>query len=174
MKEFELEKGEHTVKSVRKHWFVFVLELLPYAILAALPLALPRAIELAPVPLLTIDFSSPLARTLLSVWWLGVWTGAFAAFTRYFLNLWVLTNMRVVDIHQKSFFHRDVSSLVLSRVQDITVETKGLMYSLLDIGTINVQSAGAIERFTIRGIPHPAMLRDIILKYVPNPDAAGL
>jgi hypothetical protein len=64
--------------------------------------------------------------------------------------------------------------LVLNRVQDITVITKGIMYSLLNIGNINVQSAGASERFHIRGIPRPTQLRDIILRYVPNPNETGL
>ena len=175
MKEFELEQGEHVVRQVRKHWFIFVLQLLPFAILAILPLALPRLIELANVANLPVpNFANPVVRALLATWWLAVWTGAFSIFTRYYLNLWVLTNMRIVDIHQKGFFRREVSSLLLNRIQDVTVESEGIIVSLLDIGDITVQSAGAVDRFHMRGIPHPAQLRDIILKYVPNGDTPAV
>ena len=95
-----------------------------------------------------------------------MWGGAFAIFTRYFLNLWVVTNQRIVDMHQKSFFSREVSSLLLDRVQDVTVDTEGVLPSLLDIGDINVQTAGAVNRFSMCGLGHPSQLRDIILKYV--------
>ncbi|MBI3572438.1 PH domain-containing protein [Candidatus Kaiserbacteria bacterium] len=168
MKEFELEPGEHVVETVRKHWFLFLADLLPFAILAILPLVIPAALRTAG-PLQTLaasfNFSLPLARVALALWWLLVWSAAFNSFTRYFLNAWILTNQRVVEIKQYGFFNREVSSLFLNRVEDVTTDTIGILVSLLDIGDINVQTAGTIERFTMRGIPHPAMLRDLILKY---------
>ena len=65
MKEFELEPGEHVVKQVRKHWFVFLTELLPYAIMAVLPFAAPKLLMLAPpmaIYATFFDFTTPLAR----------------------------------------------------------------------------------------------------------------
>ncbi len=175
MKEFELEADEHVVAQVRRHWFLFVLELLPFAILAVAPFALPPLISLvgpfagpaAPYAA-WLSFDSPLARVGLGVWLLFVWTGAWGSFTRYFLDTWVLTNERLVDIDQRAYFHRQVSSLLLTRVQDVTIEVSGLLPSLLDIGTIKVQSAGAMNEFEMRGIPRPQQMRDLILKYVPE------
>ena len=169
MKEFELEPGEHVVQELRKHWFLFVLELLPYAILAILPFALPKILLIAPplapyAPIL--NFHEPLMRTALGVWLLICWTAAWGAFTRYFLNAWILTNQRIVDIKQRGYFNREVSSLLLPRVQDVTTDVYGVLPSLLNIGTIKVQSAGAEVEFCMRGIPRPEQARDIILKYV--------
>lgn len=178
MKEFELEPGEHVVRQMRKHWFVFLAELLPYAILAVLPLAIPAFMRVAG-PLAqyadAIVWSDPVVRVVLGAWWLMIWVAAFNTFTRYFLNLWVLTNERIVDIKQRGFFNREVSSLLLNRVQDVTIDTEGLMPSLLDFGDIHVQSAGASERFVMRGIPLPMQMRDLILKYVSvHPSSAGI
>lgn len=171
MNELHLEPGEEIVLHLRKHWFVFLLELLPFALLAVAPLALPGLMTLFAVPVaLEISFDTAVGRAFLGVWWLILWTGAFATFTRYYLNSWILTNMRLIDIDQRRFFHREISSLVLNRVQDITVETKGVLYSLLNIGSINVQSAGTTEHFLMKGIDHPNRLRDTILTYVPNPE----
>ncbi len=168
MKEFELEPGEHVVLQTRKHWFLFLAELLPYAILAVIPLALPGLLALttysAPYAPL-VDYRAPLLRAALGVWLLLTWTLAWSAFTRYFLNAWVLTNRRIVDIKQRGYWNREVSSILLSRVQDVTTDVAGALPSLLGIGAITVQSAGAVEKFSMRGIPRPEEMRDVILKY---------
>ena len=169
MKEFELEPGESVVRQTRKHWFLFVIELVPYAILAVLPLALPNLLSLVPQTIpyaVTINYREPLMRAALGIWLLFVWTGAWSAFTRYFLNAWVLTNQRIVDIKQRGYFNREVSSVLLNRVQDVTTDVIGVLPSFLGIGTINVQSAGAMNEFRMQGIPRPEEMRDLILKYV--------
>src|SRR3989344_2427580 len=98
MKEFELEPGEHVVKELRKHWFLFLGELLPFAILIVLPFALPKLLMLA-TPFAGyapyFDYQTPFMRAALGVWLLVCWTSAWGAFTRYFLNAWVLTNQRI-------------------------------------------------------------------------------
>jgi hypothetical protein len=178
MNEFELEPGETVVLSVRKHWFIFLAELLPYAIIAVIPFALPRAIEFAP-PLATyasfFDYSTPTARAALGVWLLVTWTGAWGTFTKYFLNAWILTNKRIVEIKQRRYFAREVSSLFLSRVQDVTSTVTGVLPSLLGIGDIKVQTAAEEVEFVMHGVPHPDHLRDMVLKYVPEePETTGV
>lgn len=169
MKEFELEPGEHVVKESRKHWFLFLGELLPYAVLTLIPFILPFVLSYAP-PLAPyaerINYGEPAQRAILGVWLLVVWTSAWGAFTRYFLNAWVLTNQRIVNIKQRSFWNREVSSLLLPRVQDVTTDVAGVLPSLLGIGDIKVQSAGEDVEFIMHGIPLPEQMRDIILKYV--------
>ncbi|MHB8860271.1 MAG: PH domain-containing protein [Minisyncoccota bacterium] len=175
MKEFELEPGEHVVLQARKHWFLFLAELLPYAILAVIPFALPKILLLvsATAPYATyFEYHTIATRSVLGVWLLVTWTSAWGAFTRYFLNVWVLTNQRIVDIKQRSYFNREVSSLFLSRVQDVTTDVEGVLPSLLGIGDITVQSAGTVDEFHMRGIPRPEQMRDIILKYVSS-DSKG-
>ena len=169
MKEFELEPGEHVVREARKHWFLFLGELLPYAILAAIPFALPKLIVLAPSLAsyaALFAYHTPLTRAVLGIWLLIAWTSAWGVFTRYFLNLWVLTNQRIVDIKQRGYFNREVSSLFLSRVQDVTTNVRGALPSLLGIGDIQVQTAGEDVEFVMHGIPRPEEMRDIILRYV--------
>lgn len=169
MKEFELEPGEHVVLQVRKHWLLFVIELLPYAIMMVIPFALPKLLILAPPVAKYVaffDYSTQLSRAALSVWLLVVWTGAWGAFTKYFLNAWVLTNERIVNIKQRRFFSREVSSLFLSRVQDVTTDVSGVLQSFLSIGNIKVQTAAEDIEFIMHGIPHPEQMRDLVLKYV--------
>jgi hypothetical protein len=171
LKEFELEDGELVVRETRRHWLLFVVELLPYASFAILPLAIPKLFFLlAPATTFTaaVDFSTALMRAAYGIWLLVVWTAAWGAFTRYYLNAWVLTNLRIVTIKQQGYFSREVSSVLLNRVQDVTTEVHGVLASFLDIGNINVQSAGALNEFHMQGIPYPGHMRDLILKHVPD------
>jgi len=171
MREFELEPGEHVVLHVRKHWFIFLSELLPYAIMAAVPFALHNLLTLVPTFSVYADFftyGTHLSRAMLGVWLLIVWTGAWGAFTKYFLNAWILTNQRIVTIKQRGFFRREVASLLLTRVQDVTSSVVGVVRSLLGIGNIKVQSAGAEVEFTMRDIPRPEHMRNLIIKYIPE------
>ena len=171
MKEFELEPGEHVVRQTRKHWILFIAELLPYAILVVIPFALPKLLLLAQ-PLAEYStlftYTSPTARAILGVWLLVTWTSAWGTFTRYFLNVWVLTNQRIVNVKQHGFFRREVSSLLISRVQDVTTSVIGVLSSILNIGDIKVQSAGTEIEFIMHGIPLPEHMRDSILQYVPT------
>lgn len=169
MKEFELEPGEHVIREARTHWFLFVVGLLPFAILAVIPFAIPGFLKFSSVlaPYASFfDFSNSEMRMALGVWLLLVWTGAWSAFTRYFLNVWILTNQRIVAVKQYNYFNRGVSSLLLNRVQDVTTDVAGLLPSLLGIGNITVQSAGAVNEFHMKGIPRPEQMRDLIFKYV--------
>lgn len=174
MKEFELEPGEHVVLSVRKHWFLFLVELLPYAIMAIIPFALPKFLALTPsmaAYAAFFEFNTHLSRAALGVWLLIVWTGAWGAFTKYFLNAWVLTSQRIVNIKQRRFFSREVSSLFLSRIQDVTSDVSGIIASLLGIGDIKAQTAAEDVEFVMHGIPRPEQMRELILKYVPEDDS---
>jgi hypothetical protein len=172
MQQFALEPGERIIRSARKHWFLFATGLLPYAILAVIPFAIPSMLRLTPAAVPALDALNThraLWHGALGVWLLVVWTGAWGSFTRYFLNLWVLTNERIVDIKQFGYFNRKVSSLMLHRVQDVTTDVVGVIPSFLGIGGITVQSAGAVDEFHMRGIPHPEEMRDLILRYAGEP-----
>ncbi|MFI5260639.1 MAG: PH domain-containing protein [Candidatus Paceibacteria bacterium] len=178
MREFELEPGEHPVLTARKHWFLFLGELLPYAILIALPFALPKLLVAAPALAKyagIFDYHTIEMRALLGVWLLVMWTSAWGAFTRYYLNAWIVTNHRIVDIKQRGYFNREVSSLFLSKIQDVTTDVKGILPSLLNIGKIKVQTAGEDVEFVMNGIPRPEQVRNIILRYVSvDPKSSGV
>src|ERR1051326_7308467 len=147
MEEFELEPGESITIAVRTHWLLFVLELLPYFIFALVPLFIfPVAAHFASgTPAVAenlaqyLSVANPWVRLFLGMWWLVMWTGAFNAFTRYYLDQWIVTTTRIVDIHQFGFFRRHVSSFLLNHVQDVTTDVSGVLPTLFGFGTLRVE-----------------------------------
>ncbi|MEK7201197.1 MAG: PH domain-containing protein [Patescibacteria group bacterium] len=184
MEEFELEPGEQVMRTVRKHWLVFLGMLLPYIFLALIPLFLPgiftwatRAYPAFGDSLVAFNLMNPLVRVGLGVWWLILWIGAFNAFTSYFLNVWIITSQRIVHIQQFRFFERRVSSFLLVRVQDVTTNIDGILADLFGFGCVQVETAGtASSKFVMDGVADPVGMRDLIMREIAllHPPASGV
>ena len=185
MEEFALEPGEKIILSVRKHWFLFLMQMLPFLLLAYIPTLAPKVMESfvraaphAPDAAAWFTLANPWFRLFLGVWWLLLWILAFNVFTAYFLNLWIITSTRIVKIRQYGFFSRQVSSFLLSHIQDVTTTVDGLFATLLDYGTVRAETAGeASETFKMTGIPDPTGIRDLIMKEIADhhlSDKAGV
>lgn len=173
MEEFELEPGEEIVTSVRVHIFVLIVRMLPYLFMALVPWFLLAFLSIfsgfAPEAASTFGgFALPshVWRFFIGTWLLFTWIGAFTTFTKYYLTVWVITNLRIVDIKQRSFFSREVSSFMLTRVQDVTTDISGLLATLFHFGRLSVETAGHDEVFALNGIASPADIRDIIMRQV--------
>src|SRR3989338_8473030 len=71
----------------------------------------------------------------------------------YYLDIWIITSERIVDIEQKGLFNREISEFTLDKVQDITVEVPDLLATTLKSGNIIIQTAGE-RSFSIKQIPN--------------------
>ncbi|MEY4731750.1 MAG: hypothetical protein RL681_696 [Candidatus Parcubacteria bacterium] len=159
----ELHENERVMKAVRQHWFVFVLEMFFLIILALLPLLefiLPSAARFLGI---SLSLGSP-ALFLTATWFLFVWVTFFVVWTNYYLDTWIVTDKRVIDIEQKGLFNRSVSECSLDRVQDVTTEVKGFLPTLLRYGDVTIQTAGEQERFVMRNVPEPYSIKDAIVR----------
>jgi uncharacterized membrane protein YdbT with pleckstrin-like domain len=81
--------------------------------------------------------------------------------------MWVITDRRIIHIEQDRLFVREVTTISLERVQDASVRYGSFIETLLDFGTICVESAGADENEIImHGVPHPNDTKRIVLGLV--------
>lgn len=79
----------------------------------------------------------------------------YQQFLDYWLDLWILTTRRIINIEQTGLFSRVRSEVRLYRVQDVTSEIHGLVRSLFDFGMVYIQTAGEQHRFTFEDIARP-------------------
>lgn len=87
----------------------------------------------------------------------------FIIFVLYYLNMHIITQIRIVDIDQEGLFRHTVSTLNISQIEDVTSDTTGIFGTLFDYGTVYIQTAGAVERFEMDNVPKPAQLTKIII-----------
>ena len=100
------------------------------------------------------------------VYLLFIWLYFLLVWTDYYLDVWIVTDKRIINIELKSLFARTVSEQKLYRIQDVTSELKGFFSTILDFGTVYVQTAGEKERFIFKQIPNPYGVARKILKIV--------
>ena len=161
----QFETGEELIKVVRKHWFIISIELFGIALLALLPLFTVLAYLLLPSDLLPF--------TLQQYWVVFIFASALwctvcimmaaMAWTHYYLDLWIITDRRIIVVDQIGFFNRKVGSFRLERLQDIKVSVNGIIPTFLNFGTIRAQTASAAEsNFKNTGLPDPRGLQSLI------------
>lgn len=88
----------------------------------------------------------------------------YQAWVIYYLNIWIVTNKRVVNVEQKSLFHREVAELQLDKVQDVSSDVRGLVPTILKYGTIEVQTASEQDKFIFNRVPNPDTVASQILE----------
>jgi len=161
-----LELGENVIVEVRKHWIVFVGQALLYFMVALIPLLFYFFMNIYMPNLLDFDISgnkNALLLYLYTVWVLFVWLMFFVDWTKYYLDVWYVTEKRIIAIEQKRIFDREVSNLRFDKIQDVTLDVHGFLPTLLKFGNIKVQTASEdSKKFYINTVRHPENIRKII------------
>ena len=167
LQKLELEAGEEIVRIIRRHWFVIVTQLIGIAVIAIVPiffltvlLNLPSTLNVFALPF----EKYPAHITFFITTWLLLSTmSGFVVWTMYCLDLWVITNRRLITIKQSGFFYRNVATFRLERLQDVQYTINGMVQTFFDYGTVSAQTAGESEaEFRSFGLPDPETIQALI------------
>jgi hypothetical protein len=159
--------GQHSEERIilflRRHWFIFFIHLL--SVLGAI---LGLILAFIFFNLFEGNLSQTEYYNLLlfgeSLGTLFIWNLFFILWLDFYLDAWIVTNERIINIDQKGFFNREISELKLTKIQDVTSEIIGVIPTLLDYGDIYVQTAGEVEHFKFLQIPHPNEVKNLIVQ----------
>jgi hypothetical protein len=170
-----LHEGEEILAKHHKHWFVLVSDTLPLLVLFAIPYLLIFFTKQTIQRIQEGTMQLPISDTIYNMifdpnvlifagagWFLLMWVRFFMIWTDYYLDVWIATNKRIIDIDQKGLFNREVSECRYEQVQDVTVEIHGIIATMLNFGEIHVQTAGEKREIIIKGVARPNKLRDFI------------
>lgn len=159
--ELPLEPGEQVIITCRKHWVVYWLDAIALFVLFLLPYVVYRVLGLDHA----IDFSGKnynLAVFFYAGWFLLLWAYFFIVWTNVYLDAWIITDRRIIDIDQISLFHRKVSDFRIEKIQNITIEEGGFIANMMGYGSIHVETAGEDEDLRFDMLPRPYKIRDMI------------
>lgn len=165
----KLHNDETVVLIIHKHWFAMARSLFFFSFLVLFPLALffliPFFETLAPNVRLerTLIAYEPLAYFTAALYVLALILILFYAWMQYYLDMWVITSKRILDITQRGLFDIEIAEIPLARVQDVTVDINGFIETVLHFGNVRIQTAGERE-FCIRDVPRLYEIKDLIIK----------
>lgn len=158
--------GEKVIKIIRRDMFILFKKMLMFILLIILPYIFFYLTVTMQPALLSGEMSLPLIVLGTSSYYLFCWLFFFFSFIDYYLDVWIITNRRIVDIEQQGFFSRTIAEHKLFRIQDVTSESHGIFPTLLKYGEVHIQTAGTKQRFNFNEVPHPHEIRDMIIKLV--------
>jgi len=154
------EPGENVILFLRRHPIVIIFKIIGLVAAYFVPILL---------SLVFLDFISRNDLFIvylfgISIWNLFMWVIIFYSLTMYTLDVWIVTDRRVIDSTQHGFFNRTVSELHVTRIQDIYVKVEGPLATFVNYGNLLIQTAGTEERFIFKQIPKPIQVKDAIMK----------
>lgn len=164
---------EKVLLVVHRHWFNLFLSYIP--ILLVLSVMIVGAIA---YPNILGAPGQETGRSLFlfvnSLALLFMWIYGFLTWFNYHLDVWIITNYRLVNVAQKGLFDREVSELKYDAIQDVTTDVSGFFPTILNFGDLSVQTAAEKSRFLIASVGNPYALKAEIMtrqKNAKNRDA---
>ena len=156
--------NEEVVLVLRKHKLTLLFHALQLSAIVFLPVLFYTLVAPTMFPVF-LDGPYHKVFILSSIIYYGfLWIVAFVIWVDYYLDIWIVTNQRLLDIEQIGFFNRVVSELDLRRIQDITSRVHGLIPTMFGFGSIFIQTAAEEHKFELKSVPHPITVRRKIVK----------
>lgn len=156
--------GERILLLLRRHWFVLFTTALFFLVLLALPLLVYVLIPNGFIALLRTTVWTGVVTLVLTAYYLFLWLFFFTVVVDYYLDVWIVTNERIVSIEQEGLFHRIIAEQSIVRIQDVTSEVQGIFPTFLNFGHVFVQTAGERERFIFLQVPNPEQVKKVTIQ----------
>ena len=150
-----LRPWEEVQLVVRRHWVVFIF--IGGYFLLGFFITLIMLIQFG------MNFWSSIS---LVVFWIVYLLFLYIDWINHELDLFVVTNNRIIGIEQISFLNRAVSEANLWQVQEVNSKTKWILANLLNFWTLGIQTAGSTQTMLMSYVPTCLMCQRKILNIV--------
>ncbi len=157
-----LKKDEKIISLHRRHIFIIILDLLPivFAAITIVGVAFFLMFFLVKSSAIMIYLIFLLMLIFLHM----LWVVAFIILADYYLDIWILTNNRLITIEQKGLFSRKIAEFELPKIQEVSVNISGFFPTLLNYGNVRVRTASENPDFTFKQVKDPNKAKDNIMK----------
>ena len=161
MIKFDLNPNEQIVLIVRKHWIAIIGQLVSLitAIIAPIVLMILLSVFVPNFPSWHTGNLIYLYTLAYAGWLMIFWMVFFFAWTQYNLDIWVVTTHRIFLVEQYGMFYREISSLTLDKIQDLTIDLEGLLSTMLKFGDILIETAGERKMLSFTNAKNPEAIK---------------
>lgn len=149
---------------LRRHPITFVPIAFLFIILMLIPVAIYFLINNLYPHLLEGAIFMPISVLFASIYYLSVYLFFYAQFIDFYLDMWIVTNDRIVDIEQHGLFSRTISEVDLFRIQDVTVDVHGFFPTIFHFGNVTVKTASDNIHIIFYNVEHPNKIRQTLIQ----------
>src|SRR3989344_6238162 len=134
------EKEEAVMLFLRQHLVVLLGPALLVILLAISPVILFPLLS----QYLTLPINVPINYVIVGTafWYVVTFGFGLMSFLRWFFNIYVVTDKRIVDIDFIHLLYKEFSEARLDKIQDISYKSSGIFSVFFDYGDAYVQTAG--------------------------------
>ncbi len=155
---------EHVVYVLRRHPIVFLPTVVLFIVLYAVPFVVYFMVDMFVFDISVDPRWFSLGVLFGAIYLLSISILFFTQFISYYLDMWVVTNDRIIDIEQYNIFSRTIAELDLFRIQDVTSNVHGFIPSLLHYGNVEIKTASQNIDIVFRSVPHPNTVREDLIR----------
>jgi uncharacterized membrane protein YdbT with pleckstrin-like domain len=152
----KLKDGERIIRVVRSYWAVHLPGLIVGAALTIVPFFFM-------FPLFQVGWPGMVGFVFFVA--VGLWYG-LRALVIWYWNVFIVTDQRVVDVDQRGFFRRSVSEAGYDKIQDASYSVNGVWRSLLDFGTVRLETAGGGSALEITDVQDPKGVHHLVTETI--------
>lgn len=154
-------KGEEILLVSHRHWFNIAIQ---FAYVFGIVAFIVLIYSVAPYVFPESEQNTLILNFFVSFFFMLFWIFSATVWIDYYLDVWIITDQRIVNIEQKGLFSRQVSELEHIRVQDVTTDVRGFIPTFMNYGDVFIQTAAEKERFTFRSVPNPYKIKTLIMR----------
>jgi hypothetical protein len=153
------EENEEIILFLRQHPVVNVFWVTATIILLILP-----AVFLQLDALFGFNFASQIPVNLLIggllIYYLLIIAYAFEQFLSWYFNVYIVTNLHIVDVNFFSLLAKEVVEISLSDIEVISHNVDGVLGSLFHFGNVHIETAAEQKRILFEKVPRPDVVTD--------------
>lgn len=161
------EDNEEIILFLRQHWFtnvgwvitaVFMFFVPSLAVIVA-PSIPWEGLRLLPVNIL---------QAMLILWYMLIVAFVLEKFLSWYFNIYIVTNLHLVDINFHSLLSRTMTQVQLEDVQGVTSKVAGIFGSVFNFGNVVIETAAENQVLTYAKVPFPDLVADRIQDLQPR------
>ncbi len=160
----KIKSYEKIVHVLRRHGITFFPYIVIFLAILLIPIAVYYLFTSAFIGIMQNPATLPLIIIVASAYYMSTVLFFYSFFTEFYLDAWIITNDRLVDVRQISLFSRTVAEVDLYQIQDISSEIHGFFPTIFNYGNIYLQTAGPVPKFIIHNVHRPDKLRETIIE----------
>ncbi len=154
------EENEKIELLLRQHWITNIGWLTISVLLLILPVTFPGFVNF----LTSINLIPPIevVTAVLILWYLLILAFMIEKFLHWYFNIYIVTNLHIVDVNFHNLLNRDIVSVQIQDIQSQRPQVKGIFGSLFNYGDLIMETAAENQRLEFSKVPKPDVVADRI------------
>lgn len=96
------------------------------------------------------------------LWYLLVLAYVIEHFLFWYFNVYIVTNVHIIDVDFFSLLQRDIVAIHLKDIESVSSNIKGIFASLFNYGDVQIETAAKAQEIIFEAIPKPDIVADRI------------